>query len=74
MCLAVFALQAVPGLPLLIAVNRDEFHARPTSTAAAWLGSPTLYAGRDLRAGGTWMGVTQHGRFAIITNFREPLN
>jgi uncharacterized protein with NRDE domain len=73
MCLVVLGLQTAPGLPLLILANHDEFHASPTA-AAAWPDSPNLYAGRDLRAGGTWMGVTQQGRFAIITNFKEPLN
>ncbi|WP_459614491.1 NRDE family protein [Bordetella sp. 2513F-2] len=72
MCLAVLALHRVPGIPVLIAANRDEFHARPAAPAAAWPGSPVLYAGRDLQAGGTWMGVTDTGRFAVVTNFRDP--
>lgn len=74
MCLAVLALHTLPGVPLLLAANRDEFHARPTAPAAAWPGSPTIYAGRDLRAGGTWMGVADNGRYAVITNYREPLH
>jgi uncharacterized protein with NRDE domain len=72
MCLAVLALHALPGIPVLIAANRDEFHARPTHPAAQWADAPGLYAGRDGLAGGTWMGVTAHGRFALVTNFREP--
>ena len=72
MCLAVLALQAVPGIPVLIAANRDEFHARPTLPAAAWPDAPDIHAGRDALAGGTWMGVTRSGRFALVTNFREP--
>ncbi|ARP76292.1 hypothetical protein CAL11_09115 [Bordetella genomosp. 6] len=74
MCLAVLALHALPGLPVLIAANRDEFHARPTAEAARWPGSPALYAGRDLLAGGTWMGVSDQGRYAVVTNFRDPGN
>ncbi|MBO9357516.1 hypothetical protein GG851_26270 [Bordetella petrii] len=74
MCLAVLALHSVADLPVLIAANRDEFHARPTQPAAAWPGRPVIYAGRDLRAGGTWMGVDERGRYAIVTNFRDPLH
>ena len=72
MCLAVLALHALPGIPVLIAANRDEFHARPTHPAAQWADAPGLYAGRDGLAGGSWMGVTAQGRFALVTNFREP--
>ncbi|AKQ59941.1 NRDE family protein [Bordetella hinzii] len=71
MCLAVIALNHVPGIPVLIAANRDEFHERPTAPAMAWPGEPRLYAGRDLRAGGTWMGAADNGRYAVITNYRE---
>ena len=72
MCLAVLALRRVPGVPVLIAANRDEFHARPAAPAARWAGEPAIYAGRDLQAGGTWMGATQDRRFALVTNYREP--
>ncbi len=72
MCLAVLALHTLPGIPVLIAANRDEFHARPTLPAAQWPDAPGIYAGRDGLAGGTWMGVTAHGRYALVTNFREP--
>ncbi len=71
MCLAVIALNQVACIPVLIAANRDEFHARPTAAAAPWPGEPRLYAGRDLRAGGTWMGAADNGRYAVITNYRE---
>ncbi|MCD0506010.1 NRDE family protein [Bordetella petrii] len=74
MCLAVLALHRLPGVPVLIAANRDEFHARPTQPASAWPGRPAIYAGRDLRAGGTWMGADERGRYAIVTNFRDPLH
>jgi len=72
MCLAVLALRSIPGVPVLVAANRDEFHARPTAPAARWPGEPAIHSGRDLRAGGTWMGATQDNRFALVTNYREP--
>ena len=72
MCLAVLALRTLPGIPVLIAANRDEFHERPTLPAAQWPDAPDIYAGRDGRAGGTWMGVSARGRYALVTNFREP--
>lgn len=72
MCLAVLALHHIPDMPVLIAANRDEFHERPTQAAAMWPGEPRIYAGRDLRAGGTWMGVSERGRYAIVTNVRDP--
>lgn len=72
MCLIAFAWQAHPGLPLVFASNRDESFDRPTATAAWWEDAPQVLAGRDLQAGGTWMGVTRTGRFAALTNFRAP--
>ncbi|WP_088140836.1 NRDE family protein [Achromobacter xylosoxidans] len=72
MCLAVLALHALPGIPVLIAANRDEFHQRPTLPAAQWPDAPEVYAGRDGLAGGSWMGATTGGRHALVTNFREP--
>jgi len=72
MCLILFAWQAHPRYPLVVAANRDEFHQRPTAAAGFWEEWPDLLAGRDLQAGGTWLGVTKSGRFAAITNFREP--
>ncbi len=56
----------------MVAANRDEFHNRPTAAADYWKESPQLLAGRDLQAGGTWLGITRQGRFAAITNYREP--
>ena len=53
-----------------MAANRDEFHARPAAPAQFWQGEPALLAGRDLEAGGTWMGVSRTGRFAAVTNYR----
>ena len=72
MCLIVFAWQVVPGMPLLAAANRDEFYERPAAPAGWWSDHPQVYAGRDLQAGGTWMGITRNGRFAAITNVRAP--
>ncbi len=72
MCLILFAWQTHPDYPLVIAANRDEFHARPTQPAHHWPDTdPIIIAGRDLQAGGTWMGMTANGRFAAVTNYRE---
>src|SRR5690606_32470577 len=73
MCLIAFAWQ-VSGRPLVLLGNRDEFHPRPTRPATFWSeeGHPELLAGKDLQAGGTWLGVTQAGRFAALTNIRAP--
>jgi uncharacterized protein with NRDE domain len=72
MCLIALALDAHPAYRLVVAANRDEFYARPTAPAAWWDDAPEVLAGRDLREGGTWMGVTRGGRFAAITNYRDP--
>ena len=74
MCLILFAWQSHPRYRLVLAANRDEFHDRPTAAADYWPDSPDLLAGRDLQAGGTWLGVTRQGRFSAITNYREPAN
>lgn len=75
MCLIVFAWQVVPRAPLIAAANRDEFYERPTAAADWWADHPQIYAGRDLRDGGSWMGVTRDGprgsRFAAVTNLRS---
>ena len=75
MCLIALAWLAHDDYPLIVAGNRDEFFARPTASAAWWRDEPNreaLLAGRDLQAGGTWMGVTRNGRFAALTNYRDP--
>lgn len=59
-----------PEHPLVVAANRDEFHARPASRAAWWRDRPSILGGRDLEAGGTWMGISRDGRFAAVTNYR----
>jgi uncharacterized protein with NRDE domain len=70
MCLILLAWKTVPAQPLVVAANRDEFHARPAAPAAFWEDAPGILAGRDLEARGTWMGVSRSGRFAAVTNFR----
>ena len=72
MCLIVLAWRVRPGLKLLVAANRDEWRERPAAPAHWWPDHPQIYAGRDLKARGTWMGITRSGRFAAITNFRDP--
>lgn len=74
MCLAVIALGVHPRYAVVVAANRDEFHARPAEPAHWWNGAPSapLLAGRDLEQGGTWLGVTPAGRWAFVTNVREP--
>ena len=72
MCLVAFAWNAHPEYRLIVAANRDEWHDRPAAPAAWWNDHPQILAGRDLKAGGTWMGVTRSGRFAAVTNFRDP--
>ena len=71
MCLVVVAFQAHADVPLVVAANRDEFHARPTRDAAWWPDTLDVLAGRDLQAGGTWLGVHRSGRFATVTNYRD---
>ena len=72
MCLILFAYHVVPGAPLIVAANRDERFNRAAAPAAAWSDHPDIVAGRDLTGGGTWLGVSRRGRFATLTNFRDP--
>ena len=75
MCLIALALDAHPRYALVIAANRDEFHDRPATPLAWWQppgDTPALLSGRDLEAGGTWMGVSRHGRIGLLTNVRDP--
>ena len=72
MCLLLIALRSNPSYKLVITGNRDEYYDRPTAQARFWKDAPELLAGRDLRAGGTWFGVTGQGRIAALTNYRDP--
>ncbi len=72
MCLLLLAVKSHPRYKLILAANRDEYYERPTAEATFWEGTPWLLAGRDLRAGGTWLGITTKGRIAAITNYRDP--
>lgn len=72
MCLLAFALDAHPHYRVVVAANRDEAYDRPATPLAWWSDAPTVLAGRDLQAGGTWMGVTREGRWAALTNVRAP--
>ena len=71
MCLIAFAWHIHPRWRLLLAGNRDEFHARPSAPLAHWSDSP-ITGGRDLEAGGTWLGATAAGRCCVVTNVRDP--
>ena len=72
MCLIVLAWRPGHAQPLLLAANRDEFYERPSQPLAEWPDIPGVIAGRDLQAGGTWLGVGPGGRFAALTNIRDP--
>lgn len=72
MCLILLAWKTLPDTALVVAANRDELHDRPTRPAAFWPDAPDVFAGRDLEMGGTWLGVTRQGRFAALTNYRDP--
>lgn len=71
MCLVALAWQFHPRFPLVLAANRDEFHARPAAPMRWWPDDHIL-AGRDLQAGGTWLGLSRQGRLGVLTNVREP--
>lgn len=72
MCLITFAYKQHPDYPLIVLSNRDEFYARPSQYAHFWSDEPRIFAGRDLQSFGTWLGVTKDGRFAAVTNYRDP--
>lgn len=71
MCLIVLAIGQDPVYPLILAANRDEFHARPTLDAGWWTDRPDTFGGRDLQAGGAWLALHRSGRFATVTNYRD---
>ncbi|MDY6971117.1 MAG: NRDE family protein [Thermodesulfobacteriota bacterium] len=72
MCLILIAFESHPAYKLILAANRDEYYERPTAPACFWGHAPGVLAGRDLRGGGTWLGVTTKGKVGSLTNFRAP--
>ncbi|PKN38768.1 MAG: hypothetical protein CVU62_00785 [Deltaproteobacteria bacterium HGW-Deltaproteobacteria-2] len=72
MCLILFAYKVHPSYRLILAANRDEFYERPSLPADFWEDQHNVLAGRDLKEGGTWLGITKEGKFAAITNYRDP--
>ncbi len=72
MCVIFFAYDVHPRYRLILAANRDEFYERPAMPLGYWHDHPEILAGRDLKLMGTWMGITREGRFAVLTNFRDP--
>ena len=74
MCLIFTAINYHPVYKLIVAANRDEFYSRKTAPANYWTDYPHVLAGRDLQAGGTWMGMTKGGKISMLTNYRDPLH
>jgi uncharacterized protein with NRDE domain len=75
MCLVAWSIDQHARFPLVLASNRDEFRARPTAALDWWpteADGPRILAGRDLQAGGTWLGLSSHGRLSLLTNIRAP--
>jgi uncharacterized protein with NRDE domain len=72
MCLILFANAVHPEYPLAVAANRDEFHSRPSAPLGEWPDAPGVRGGRDLLSGGSWFGVAAEGRWAAVTNYRDP--
>ena len=73
MCLIVFAIDSHKHYPFVLAANRDELYARSTRTMRPWPEAPQLFAGKDLKGGGTWLGITHDYRFAAVTSVREGI-
>ncbi len=74
MCLILFSYNNHPKYKMILAANRDEFYARPTVPAHFWEDDEHILAGKDLEAGGTWLGVTKEKRLCVITNYRDLNN
>lgn len=75
MCILFFAIKQHPKYPVIICANRDEFHQRSTQAMHWWPtkdNQSSMLAGKDLQAGGTWLGLNKQGRFSALTNFRQP--
>ena len=74
MCLIFLSVNNHPDYKLIVAANRDEFYNRKTAAAEYWKDNPEILGGRDLEAGGTWLGITKTGRVSMITNYRDLKN
>jgi uncharacterized protein with NRDE domain len=74
MCLIFISINQHPRYKLIVAANRDEFYNRKTAPAHFWNDEPNILGGRDLEAGGTWLGVNKRGKISMITNYRDPKN
>jgi uncharacterized protein with NRDE domain len=74
MCLIILSWRTRTDFPLILAANRDEFYDRPSLPADFWPDHPDILGGRDLKEGGTWLGITRKGRIAALTNYRDPLS
>ena len=74
MCLIFISLKEHSQYKLIVAANRDEFYNRKTAAADFWPDQPGILGGRDLEAGGTWLGISKNGRVSMITNYRDPNN
>ncbi|MCU0358258.1 MAG: NRDE family protein [Cyclobacteriaceae bacterium] len=74
MCLIFLSLNSHPKYKLIVAGNRDEFYQRKTQAADFWTDQPHILGGRDLEAGGTWMGISRQGKFSLVTNYRDLRN
>lgn len=72
MCVVALALERHPRWKLVLAGNRDEYHERPADPLGRWAEAPHVIAGRDRQAGGSWLGVSDEGRLAVVTNIRNP--
>ncbi|MCO7225143.1 NRDE family protein [Pleionea sp. CnH1-48] len=72
MCLISLAIEQHPQYPFILVANRDEFFQRPTAPLHFWEDNPDILAGRDMEAGGTWLGIHRSGRWAAVTNYRDP--
>ena len=72
MCLAILAIDVKTDWPLIVVANRDEYHDRAAAPLKPWHQHPNVLAGQDLQAGGTWLGITNSGRFSLLTNYRDP--
>jgi uncharacterized protein with NRDE domain len=74
MCLILLSFKTHSRYPLVLAANRDEFYERPSAPVTFWDDAPDVLAGRDMKDGGTWLGITKRGRIAAVTNYRDPIS